>query len=253
MRLLVDAGNSRVKWAEFDGTRLDIGESFPTAAQTAAAQFHAHWAGRPAPRSVCLSNVAGPEWEKACIDWVRAAWDIDVQVVRSVAAAHGIVNAYATPSRLGVDRWVGMIGAKAVCGLPLCLVDCGTAVTVDLVGADGQHRGGWIAPGLPLMRSILADRLRLVAGVPDGEVAPWGGDTEECVACGTLAMVRGLVERALREARAALGEEPPLVLTGGDAAIIAAGVSTRYRVVQDLVLQGLARVAQDSNSAALRG
>lgn len=246
MILLIDAGNSRIKWAQYDGLALEPGPPFPTDPTQSDALFQGAWRRCPLPQSIFLSNVAGPAWEGVLTAWVKRTWACPIRVVSTEGEAFGLVNAYPDANRLGVDRWVAMIGAKAEYGLPFCLIDCGTAVTVDLVDGQGRHRGGWIAAGLALQRKALMQRsaaLQFEEKTPSADLG-WGIDTANGVALGTLAAIRGLAERASQQAEAALGVAPTLILTGGDAALVAQGLTVPYRVAEGLVLRGLAEYAR---------
>lgn len=253
MAILVDAGNSRIKWGWLKGGAVRVGDPFATDSVALPDQLRERWSVLSEPRVVYLSNVAGPEWERRFLGWVRREWHAEVRVVRSQPQAFGIVNAYQRPETLGVDRWVGLIGARVLFGLPFCLVDCGTAITVDLVDRSGRHRGGLIAPGPTLMKDML---MRRVPGIQDGLALPegfWGRST----ACGIDGGVRetaiGLIERAARQARITLDIEPVLVLTGGDAERLAAYLESACQLVPDLVLSGLAAIARSECSSALGG
>lgn len=245
MTLLVDIGNSRVKWGRL-GRAGDIvvGEAVTSDTATLAADLDRVWGVTPRPPAVLVCNVAGLAIEQKLVGWVRKNWDIDPQLMRTAAEDFGLVNGYAEPGRLGVDRWVGLVGVRARFGFPACLVDCGTAVTVDLVDAQGCHRGGLIAPGLRLMRDGLQARARGIGAQQAGPLSDfWGRDTGEGIDGGVLQMVVGLIERALRHARCDLGRDPVLVLTGGDAPVVSAQLSMPYRLAPDIVLYGLAQYA----------
>lgn len=243
--LVVDIGNSRVKWGWSRLVGIDAGEPFPTDSQGIHSQLQVLWTGLPKPSAVYLSNVAGSDLERQVADWVRDAWGLETRVIRSEAETRGMVNGYEQPETLGVDRWVGLIGARAAFGLPLCLIDCGTAVTVDLVDAYGKHRGGVIAPGLHLMRECLLQRARgiVASRAPGGGF--WGRSTSEGLENGLLQMVLGLIDRALLHAGSTLGAEPTVVLTGGDAERVAAHLHAAYHLAPHIVLQGLAEIARN--------
>lgn len=252
MTILVDAGNSRVKWAQCVGEEMHIGEPFATDSGALAAELQARWSALP-PQPVYLSNVAGLDWERRFVDWVRQVWRAEVHVARTSRDAFGILNAYEQPEKLGVDRWVGLIGARARFGLPVCLVDCGTAITVDLVDREGRHRGGLIAPGLALMVGALRGRVPGIDGGVDSVECFWGCNTAHGLANGVREMALGLIERAIRGARITLGMEPTLVLTGGDAERLAAHLDIRHRHAPDVVLRGLAEIARRDRSTTLSG
>lgn len=253
MTLLVDTGNSRVKWGWLEGTEIEAGETFPTDAESLPGQLQARWQRLSEPRAIYLSNVAGPGWEVSFLGWIRATWNSKIYRLRAAADAYGIVNAYKQPETLGVDRWVGMIAARGLFGLPFCLIDCGTAVTVDLVDRQGMHHGGLIAPGLKRMKDSLPLKIPVVGAAEGVSRGYWGRDTTEGVETGTREMILGLIGRAVDAAQRTLGEAPVVVLTGGDAERIAALLEIPHRLAPDLVLQGLATIARQDRSAALGG
>lgn len=255
MMILVDAGNSRVKWAWCEHGAIQPGEAFPTDDRVLPNQLQERWAGLARPEAVYLSNVAGADWERACREWVQAAWNAEIRVVRAEARCCGIVSGYEKPETLGVDRWVGMIGARASVGLPFCLIDCGTAITADLVDEQGRHCGGLIAPGLRLMREALLHRAPGVAAAGAVRGSFWGRTTAEGLESGTREMAAGLIERVHGEAQRTVGTEPTLVLTGGDAEAVAGHLRIPRRLLADVVLRGLAEIARlgsEESSAAAR-
>jgi type III pantothenate kinase len=142
-----------------------------------------------------------------------------------------------------VDRWCGLIGARSLVGGPVGVVSCGTAITIDLLGADGRHQGGVIGPGLTTMIQALtgaARGIRMEATHGDF-AAPLGRTTVECVQAGVLAAAAGMVERTL--GRAAFPGDGVILVTGGDADQVAAALDRSARVEADLIFLGLARIA----------
>lgn len=234
MNLLLDIGNTRVKWARADGARLR--ESGSLSHRDAPDWPAALPDERPA--AVWVANVADETVPAALARHARTRWRLTPRAVHSTAAACGVRNAYAQPERLGVDRWLACIGAFHRGAGPVLVADAGTALTLDFVDADGRHRGGLIAPGLTTMRAAIAGGTRLQAEV--GEYAPaWlADDTDPAVALGTLQAALSLIG----EARRALAPDR-LLLTGGEAERIAPHLDAGWERAPDLVLEGLARLA----------
>jgi type III pantothenate kinase len=130
--------------------------------------------------------------------------------------------------------------------LPACIADCGTAITVDLLDAEGRHLGGLIAPGLTLMMQALTQRaqgLQMANGSYQGLLAR---NTAAAMLSGARHAGVGLIERTLRETGRLLGCEPHLVLTGGDAETVAAELSVPYALAPGLVLQGLLIITENT-------
>ena len=200
---------------------------------------------RPHADRVVVANVAGSAMANRLRAYTTERFGVAPEFVAVAPAAHGVTNSYAHPKRMGVDRWVAMIGAFHEYGGPVCVGDAGTAVTIDAVDADGKHLGGVIAPGTRLMRTsldratsdILLDEATRRAAT-GGEL--FATDTDGAVAAGTLYPLAALMDRALDELAARWGRVPRLVLTGGDAEHLAGAMRHPAELVPDLVLRGLA-------------
>jgi type III pantothenate kinase len=162
----------------------------------------------------------------------------------SVATSYaGVTNGYDRPEQLGVDRWLAILGAFALCRRSFVVIDLGTAVTVDLVRGNGEHLGGYIAPGLPLLRRQLSSstgRIALGEGLPVGTLNDPGRNTEDGVDRGCRLMLKAYVQAQIENARSILGDCPKVYLTGGDAELVSDSASTEH--VPDLVFRGLAIV-----------
>jgi type III pantothenate kinase len=263
VQLLIDAGNSRLKWRLLRGTRpgrvqavaWGQGPRAGTDARVAAALLRA--AGRAAGRAqiarLLVCSVAGSAREQALAKAARAAGLPAPQFIRSRRRAAGVRNGYLESWRLGADRWVALIGARLQHpGRALCIVDVGTALTIDLLDAGGAHRGGLLVPGPELMvRTLLTatSGIRRRAGarfalLSGARATPaFGRSTRSGLASGALLACAALIDRACREARSTLGKAPLLLLSGGAARSIAPRLRTRARLSEELVLAGLAALA----------
>jgi type III pantothenate kinase len=248
MNLLLDVGNSRVKWALTDGRAWHAGEGFAHAAATLVAQLDRTWGALAPPARVVASNVAGADVQGAITAWLQARWPgVPVHFLAASAAAHGVINRYREPARLGADRWAALIGARHAYTGPLCILDCGTAVTVDALNDAGEFLGGVILPGLGLARTALRQRAPGIDSIDGDETRCLARSTADAVAAGTLYGLAGGLERLLREFGAVLGAAMGVVITGGDAPrvlpYLQARVPYAWHAEPDLVLRGLARVA----------
>jgi len=217
-RLLIDLGNSRVKWAWAGDGQLDP----DSAGQGGDADFEraCRAAGGPEPAEILLSSVAGEERTRHVIDLCARRWNAPVRRLRSRAEQGGVRCAYADPARLGVDRWLALVGAVAKYGKPVAVWDVGTAATLDAVDRDGQHLGGLILPGPETMRTSLAEKTKLnVPGSLEGvmRLRP-GRDTRECIAHGIMTAQVGAVRVFFEYVVDPGSTAPRLVVTGGGAA-----------------------------------
>jgi type III pantothenate kinase len=224
-RLLVDMGNTRLKWAL---AREDVILESSLGRGLAADFFAACGAPEGRPERILLSSVAA---EQVTADFIRSCserLELKVTRLRSERQSAGIVNGYTDPSALGVDRWLAIIGAAHAHGMPIVVMDLGTATTLDAVDASGRHLGGLILPGPQLMLKSLAGAtamqvptgLREAAESPgragESGVAP-ARATSAAIQEGVFAAQVGALSQFLRHVSTELGAEPKLVLTGGAA------------------------------------
>lgn len=250
MLLLIDAGNTRVKWAmahadtDTPGRWLAGGGVAHADLGTLAAAWRD--AGGPVSRAV-LSNVAGAATEAALADAIAAAFGEAPVLERfaSVPELAGVRNGYRDPHRLGCDRFASLIGARALFpDRPLVVATCGTATTVDALDADGFFPGGMILPGLGTMAQSLAGRTAqlpriadtALAGGPPGCIAD---HTEAAIAAGCVAAQAGAIERAVAAHAARSGATPLCILSGGAAAYVAPSLRIGHQSIPQLVLAGL--------------
>lgn len=169
---------------------------------------------------------------------------LDCQAVRPAQVQAGVTNGYDDFQRLGLDRWVAVLGAYQLAGEACVVIDLGTAITSDFVSVDGQHLGGFICPGLSLMRNQLRTHTRRIryddySAERAKEALLPGRSTVEAVERGCVLMLRGFVSTQLEQASDYWGEEYQVFLTGGDAPLVSAAFPTA-RIVPDLVFRGLA-------------
>jgi type III pantothenate kinase len=252
MLLLVDAGNTRVKWALMEVARIGKAELGHWAAYGTVAKENAcNIADSLKDYSVArmlISNVAG---QAMCDDLERMALramgikPVPITWFKSEPELVGIQNGYRDPAQLGCDRFASMIGARAMFpDKPLLVVTCGTATTVDAVTAGGRFIGGMILPGLGTMASSLARNTAQLPQVPEygmGKRA-FGDNTNDAIVTGCIAAQAGAIERAF--AAHAAGEGPPqCILSGGAAGFIEPHLAVSSRRVDNLVLIGLQAVA----------
>jgi len=257
--LLVDIGNTRVKWATLRGAKLSRLRAVAHEGKTSALSVLARQAPRDVTRVLAVC-VAGVRMERALAQAVRRRFALPVSFVRSAREAGGVRNGYQETWRLGADRWVGAIAAHSLSGTRAALVvNVGTALTIDLVDAQGRHRGGAIAPGPDTMIASLLSgtsgiRRRAQGGKKGGKRRGRSGasglfanNTAQALAAGASFAAAALVDRAAVEGRARLGRAPLLLLTGGGADALRTYIKGPVRSVPDLVLRGLAVLARAAN------
>jgi len=242
MNLLVDLGNSRLKWAQRDAGRWHADATL-LESENMAPLLDRVWGGMTAPRQVVVCSVSDPRRLQTLGQWVRARWSLSPRIIRSRAEQLGVKNRYREPEQLGADRWAALIGARGLTASAACVVDCGTAVTVDALSAQGEFLGGAIFPGLRLLRGSLVQGTGGIKVADGSDTDCLARSTADGVAAGTLFGLVGAVERLIHEYRRTLGETMQVLLTGGDAPLLASRLSVAFTPVPDLVLRGLARIA----------
>lgn len=240
MLLLIDAGNTRVKWAlahagaaagEWSATGNVVHDDIDALAGA--------WRqSGTLPARALMSNVAG----SAIAARVSAQLDqlapgIVLDIFASTPARAGLRNGYRDPRQLGSDRFAAAIGARTLMpGQNVIVATCGTATTVDAVDATGLFVGGMILPGLGLMASSLAKNTAQLPQVAEAAALPAGfaDNTADAIVAGCIAAQAGAIERALAQLPAQI-----CLLSGGAAPYIAPALRVPHRQVDNIVLLGL--------------
>lgn len=243
--LLLDLGNTRLKWALADGVDLLAGTPLAYAHETLAAGLAQRWRDVEKPARVWVASVAGAAREAELATAVRQGFDCGITFVRSVPNACGVENAYPMAGRLGIDRFLGLIALHQTERKPVLLVSCGTALTLDLLTPDGRHHGGLIAPSPALMQHALYGNTAQLKAGGDAHWVALADNTDDAVFSGTWFAAVALVERALAQATRQLDTQIELVLSGGAADALQAALGGFGRIEPELVLRGLSLYAVD--------
>ncbi len=251
LNLLIDAGNTRVKWGWQTGEELvQQGEWLHRNLKNKTPP--ADWLHSPAgpagrPQHILAANVAG-EALAACIrSRTKLLFDRQPEFIKATQSACGVTNGYDDPELIGADRWAAIIGAFSMLGGPVCVVDVGTAVTVDVLDSSGLHLGGVIAPGLRLATGALGRGTNDIAVFEASSIRQvdlLATNTQSAVYSGALYTVAGLVDRVVIDTTERLGSDPRLIVTGGDGPEIMGRLRSFGEYVPDLVLNGLAVIAK---------
>jgi type III pantothenate kinase len=238
--LLIDLGNSRMSWTFYSEGEIQAVNSCSTMAEIML-EIEAQWRDI-SPVPVYIANVAGSELQQVLLRWFETHWHSTPVVLRSQHLAHGVTNAYSRPEELGVDRWLALIGARAMSWLPGCVVDCGSAVTIDVMDASGIHQGGIIIPGYEMMLSSL----KRGTAIPEfqqhaGSLGLLGKSTSECIHTGCVNSIAAIIDRVMQSS----SQLQRLFITGGNAAIITPLLEHPSRLIPDLVFRGMVQYVQN--------
>ncbi|MHB9102027.1 MAG: type III pantothenate kinase [Sulfuricella sp.] len=238
MILAVDAGNTRIKWGLHDGNSW-VSQGWIATADGAG--LGDAWKGLAVPERIVASNVAGPQAaisiEEAC-----KGWSARIQWITAVESQCGVSNGYDIPSQLGSDRWAALIAARAIAPEGCVVINAGTAMTVDALTADGVFLGGLIVPGLATMLRALAESTAAI-GEGGGHYRDIPRNTPDAVYSGALSAMVGSVWHMNALLAGEIRRAPTCLLSGGDARLLLPLLSGKTRMVDNLVLDGLIRIA----------
>jgi type III pantothenate kinase len=248
MTMLVDVGNTRIKWATLADGKLVRGGS-AVHRDSLDAAIDAFAAALPARPRIVAANVAGERVAERLRAVAAARPGASLELVATSAERFGVRCAYAEPSRLGVDRWVAVLAAYHSAGGAACAIDAGTAVTFDAVDGAGQHLGGLIFPGVRLLATALDRNTSDIGRTAAAQAAARGLDllgrnTDTAVGNAAWLALAAALDRAVVTVERALGTRLAVYLTGGDAAALRDWLETRTELRADLVLEGLELFAE---------
>jgi type III pantothenate kinase len=244
-RWLLDLGNTRLKMAPLHkGARGDL-TAMPHGDDDFEVALRAHFNAHDGDEA-WLASVAPPD----TTSHLRALMQdlgIEVQRVQSRASMGRLKIAYAEPARLGVDRFLALLAASERDDGPWLLASAGSALTLDLLGKDGAHVGGLIAPMPAQMRSALATRF-VQLDVPEGKAQDFACDTADAIASGARAAALGVLEHGWNRAREKLGCEPTVLVSGGNVDLLLQAEVPGMQAMPSLVLDGLARYVKEATA-----
>ncbi len=240
--LLLDAGNTRLKWRWLEALH-DAGRraALPYVGQSRA-ELLAHLGVLPRPdQGIYLASVLAEDFYNDLRRWCQQQnWPLPYAVCAADIQTLGLRSAYSEPQRLGIDRYLAMLGARH--HYPdgaLLVIDAGSAVTLDYLDADNLHRGGLILPGLALMRRALSSELAALPPTEGNTITPLACNTADGIYSGTLLGLAAAIEGLCAQIGSSVPTPAHTLLTGGDAAKLRPWLHGHYACVDDLVLEGL--------------
>lgn len=240
MRLLLDMGNTRLKWALQEPRSGWLARGATEWREDMIAVLETAWAGLPRTVAVIAASVVDVGREAQVAAVTERLFAGAPTWVRTPASACGVRNAYAEPQRLGVDRFLAMVAACADGHAPCVLAGAGTALTLDALAADGRHLGGLIAPGVQLMQQSLLEATARVRPERPGRILELADNTADAMTSGCWHAAAALIERFVARMAPRLGGTQTLILGGGDAERLMPILGLPVQLSQDGVLRGLA-------------
>lgn len=255
--LAIDVGNTRLKWTLYDRPAADA------AVLAQGAEFleqldrlaEGPWAQLPEPTRM-LGCIVAAQAVRHRVEEQMEQWSVEPRWVVASEAEAGLFNGYDFPARLGADRWVAMIGARHHMlrhgpARPLLLVMVGTAVTVEAIDPSGRFLGGLIIPGHGIMlRALEAGTAGL--HVPTGEVVEFPTNTSDGLTSGGTYAIAGACERMAQHLARRCGAEPLCLMTGGAGWKMLPSMSRSFKLIENLIFDGLLVIAEERELLASR-
>jgi type III pantothenate kinase len=249
MKLLLDIGNTRIKWAyagQDDAAQLQDAGDFLHRDVADPGRFVEQLPYAPA--GAAAVNVGGTELGGMIAERLAASFGCKLELITTSAAFGEVSNGYVSPEQLGADRWAAVVAARARCRQACCIVDAGSATTIDLLAATGRHLGGLILPGLRLMQSALradtSDIDRFASrGKPLADEEWIGRDTASAISRGSVFATIQTIKGAVREFPET-DVEPLLIVTGGEAPLLMRELPESAQHCPLLVLEGVRLLSQ---------
>lgn len=243
MKLLVDIGNTRIKWAvEVNGV---VEKSSAINHQpTYLEQIQQIWSKIESPEILAISSVSNQQIVDQLLTLAKILWpNVSCVIAKSTAQAFAVTSGYKEAGKLGVDRWMGLIALRHYYPGDSCLIDCGTAITIDVLNKQGLHLGGLISPGIQLMKQSLFQGTENLSYVNQEFSVGLSDTTDSAIFSGTLLAAVGLIEKVITEFAK---EYQTIVLTGGDAVLLSKYLNYKVFIEQDFILKGLALYSNGS-------
>ena len=240
MKLLVDIGNSRIKWGWYRDGEIHSPDACSYTMANLSGDLDSIWLDCPVPSGVHVSSVRGNEVNSILAGWLLKHWKVTPDYATVTAGEKGVTNGYEQYTQLGIDRWLVLLATWNRWKKPACIVDCGTAITIDNLDDRGNHLGGFILPGLSMMRQALHDRLPVIpgnSGIITGN--GYARTTEQGASSGCLLAAVSLIERITNDMQSTFDNRAECVITGGDAGVIMKNLSIPFHHRPLLVLEGL--------------
>lgn len=240
MKLVVDIGNTRTKWARIE-ENLMPGQSF-LRDRGLDVEFDEAWSQLRHPEAVLISSVAEDDYEDKVSAWMRHRWHLQPDWFRSQRIIGGISSVYDDPGQLGSDRLAALLGARHLYSGTLGVIDCGSAITLDVLDHQDQHLGGYILPGAQWAQDWLLSQTARVRAELNPPTTELGTNTAACVSNGVYLGYGGALEHLMQHINHQTAQTIQWVATGGAWPSIRSFVPSSDKVLEqpDLVLIGLA-------------
>ncbi|MFK5949932.1 MAG: type III pantothenate kinase [Methylococcales bacterium] len=238
MKLLIDIGNTRIKWATEENKIFSNSLAVEHNQYDFINLIQQAWIKIGVPKVIAVSCVSRVEIAKQLIELAKNIWPAtSIIVAKSLSSGFSVTNAYKDANKLGVDRWLGLIALQHYYPGNSIVVDCGTAITIDALNNHGVHLGGVISPGLALMQQALFQGTERLSIINQTFSVGLSNFTESAIYSGTVYAAVGLIEKVVADV---CDNCQTLVLTGGDAELLAQHLNCKAILEPDFIVKGLA-------------
>lgn len=247
MKLLFDIGNTSVHWAEHNNRSLQQRGRFAYKDADLFKKLEQQLPITTEPEAILISSVASDEQNRSLTDWLVEKWQVQPWYAAVGKDCAGLVNSYTDCQQMGVDRWLAMLAAWIEYRSALCVVDCGTALTIDCINANGRHAGGYILPGTVLMQtSLLSNTDRIRAAVSESFSMERARNTQDAISQGACLAMVSAIERAMDDFQTTCSIQVQGVITGGSAKQMVNLLNKSFVMHDTLVLDGLLKLYEET-------
>lgn len=247
MILLVDIGNTRLKWAYLENNIFSFGGASRYDDKSLENILATIWKELPLLQQVYIASVAKKKIADNVQDWIKHNYSVTCQFLSSQNNFEKLHNAYRHPQQLGIDRWMSLVACYRNYQKPFAVFNCGTAVTVDAVDTHGKHIGGLIIPGLELMQQTLVKKTagcKMQSKLANKTDSLLAGNTHQAISGGSLYAIAAFIQKLTEELQHELGQNLTCLISGGDARAVFPLLSEKFIYEENLVLRGVEVMAR---------
>jgi type III pantothenate kinase len=240
MELLLDIGNTSVNWVVQEQGRFDSTGAFAYSKNSLKKDLEENLLYLKKPSSVLISNVAGDQVFHILNEWVKNQWQLQCWQPSVSAEYKALKNSYQDTKQMGLDRWLAMVASWEATQSALCLVSCGTALTIDLIDSKGNHLGGYIIPGIELMqKALISNTVQINTDIKKVSSIEYAKDTQTAINNGAFLAAVSIIDRAVDTLIDESKAEVKCIISGGMANSIKPLLNHSFELEPNLVLIGL--------------
>jgi type III pantothenate kinase len=240
MKLFLDIGNSSVKWAVQEKNNFISTGTFSYKNNNFQNELQQNLIFSEKPMAVLVSNVIEKEIFELVNSWTKKQWQLECWQPKVSAHYKKLKNCYSDINQMGIDRWLAMVAAWELYSSAVCLVSCGTALTIDFIDEEGQHLGGYILPGIELMqKALVSNTVQISIDVRNNPSIEYGNDTQSSVNNGSFLAAASTINNVVDKFTKELNCELNCIISGGMAESIKPFLNNPFEHEPNLIFMGL--------------